>query len=319
MARRNKQDPTGQGRRRRKASRTLTASLKRAQTRVLEAFNKIPRQRTAEQKIRNAESVTYEYALSPREQEMLNEEVERIIEDELDEVDWEAEIEPPYRQGVMEETQRTNHLIEAAIVAGILIDPFGRPEETPRFGDIDSSLLLRSLTPEQAVLTREYRRALEAKVRIDLKTIKTLSTSSAADANRVINQGMSAGKTPSQIAKDIQERFNVSEAKARRIAETEINKAYNDGKIQGVDMMAKRTGLRAGVIHISALLPTTRAHHAARHGNAYTTADQQQWWDTGANRINCKCSVISVLIDAKGNVVQSETQKEIKAERKFFE
>ena len=83
--------------------------------------------------------------------------------------------------------------------------------------------------------------------------------------------------------------------------------------------MAERTGLRAGVIHISALATTTRPSHAARHGNAYTTADQNQWWDTGANRINCKCTTISILIDRNGKVIQAETQQEIKAEKTFFD
>jgi hypothetical protein len=101
--------------------------------------------------------------------------------------------------------------------------------------------------------------------------------------------------------------------------ETEINKAYNDAKLDATRLLSDRTGLRAAVIHISALTPTTRATHADRHGNAYTVGDQQQWWSEGSNRINCKCSTQSVLIDSKGNVMQGELQEEIKEERSFFD
>lgn len=53
-------------------------------------------------------------------------------------------------------------------------------------------------------------------------------------------------------------------------------------------------------IHISALSPTTRHHHAIRHGNIYTTDEQRDWWARDANSINCKCSTVTVLVDKDG-------------------
>ena len=104
-----------------------------------------------------------------------------------------------------------------------------------------------------------------------------------------------------------------------RIADTEINKAYNDTRLNAVELAAERTGLRAGVLHISALLPTTRDNHAARHGLVYTPQEQMQWWNTGSNRINCKCSTESVLVDNEGRVVDTERQESTReAGRSFF-
>ena len=152
----------------------------------------------------------------------------------------------------------------------------------------------------------------------NFEVIKTLSDRTADQVNQMINLGIQAGNTPTQISEMITQRFDVARSSADRIANTEVNKAYNDARLNAVDVAAEQTGLRAGVIHLSALLPTTRQTHGDRHGNAYTTAQQRQWWNSDANRINCHCSTTTVLIDRQGRVIDTELQQEIKAERTFF-
>ena len=134
-----------------------------------------------------------------------------------------------------------------------------------------------------------------------------------------MNRGISRHATSTQISKEIQERLDGSRSSAERTANTEVNKAYNDARLNATEVAARQTGLRAGVLHLSALIPTTREGHAARHGNAYTVAQQRQWWDSGSNRIRCHCSTRSVLIDSAGNVIDVELQEEIQAEREFFD
>lgn len=304
-----KSDPTGQARRRNRGAKTLVRRLQVAERQIKQLFRDIPKRRTQQTRIVNVAIPVYQYQINPREQEILNEQIRVVLNDELLESQaamppdwyWKDNIEPPYRQGTLEETNRTNQLIMAGVIAGAIIDPF-----------------VTEATPEQVLTSRQYRQALQAAVNSNFNNIKTLSERTASQVIQQINAGIASGMTPTKIAVAISERFDVAESSARRIAETEINKAYTNAKLNAVDIMAVRTGLRAGVIHISALLSTTRAEHAARHGNAYTTGDQQQWWDSGTNRINCKCSVISVLIDRQGKVIQAETQEEIKAEREFF-
>jgi len=305
-----KTDPTGQARRRNRGARTLISRLRSAERQIKKLFRDIPRRRTQKTRIVNVSTPVYKYQLNPREQEILNNQIKVILNDELLESQnelppdwyWKDNIEPPYRQGTLEETNRTNQLIAAGIIAGAITD-----------------LFITEVTPEQVLTSRQYRQALQSVFISNFNNIETLSERTAAQVIQQINAGITSGMTPNKISEAIGQRFASAASDAKRIAETEINKAYNNAKMDAVDIMAERTGLRAGVIHISALLPTTRSAHAARHGNAYTTADQEQWWDTGANRINCKCSVISVLIDKQGKVVQSETQEEIKAEKSFFE
>lgn len=305
----SKSDPTGMNKARNKGTRALTVRLNRAQARIKAMFREIPRQRRTQTKIVNAETAVYDYQQTAAEQQALSDEILAVLNDELLESQdrmppdwyWKSNIEQPYRQGAAEEVNRTNQLITAAIIAGLITDPF-----------------VSTVGIEQVLTSRQHIQTINAVYVSNFQQIKTLSDRTSAQVIQQINAGIQAGDTPTAIAATITERFDVAKSNAKRISETAVNKAYTDAKMNAVDVMEARTGLRAGVIHVSALLPTTRKTHADRHGNAYTTADQQQWWNTGANRINCKCDVISVLIDAKGNVIQSETQDSIKAERSFF-
>ena len=215
---------------------------------------------------------------------------------------WASEIEPPYRQGTVEEVNKVNQLIVAAILAGLITDPFVR--------QIPDDVILQST---------EYQATLRGAVVRNYGMIKSLSDRTSAQVIQEINSGVSGGFSPTDISKNISNRFKVSKSNAKRIADTEINRAYNDSKLKAAKTIETRTGQRTCVLHISALLPVTRDTHADRHGKAYTVEDQQKWWDTGVNRINCKCSTSTALIQDDGTLMQTEDQETLKAERDFFE
>ena len=215
---------------------------------------------------------------------------------------WKDDVELPYRQGTAEEVRDFNQMIAAAVTAGVLVK--GLPPE--------------QLPVESVLLSEPYRARLKTAQVSNFSAVKGMSEKTASQVLQRINSGIQAGDTPTLIANDISKRFEVSKSDAKRISNTEINQAYTNAKMDATRLLGERSGLRAGVIHISALTSTTRAHHAARHGNAYTIADQQQWWASSSNRVNCKCSVESVLVDRAGNVVQAEQQAAIKQEGKEF-
>jgi len=60
---------------------------------------------------------------------------------------------------------------------------------------------------------------------------------------------------------------------------------------------------RYKLMHLSALSPTTRRSHAERHGKLYTAEEVIEFWNDPANRVGCKCTVISILVDSKGNPI----------------
>lgn len=313
-SKKRKADPTGQASRRRKATRSLDTRLTKAEQRIKPLVRALQPERRTVTPIRNADQPTiiYDYGMTPAEILDLERQIRAILNQELgtegDRVEpdwfWYDQIEPPYRQGTLEELNRINQLIAAAIIAkAIPTDGFIQP------------VTVESVTGDD----RAYRVPLNNLVAADYSTIKSLSDRTAAQVIQVINSGVNAGISRDAIVDDIVDRFDVSRSNAKRIADTEINKAFNNGKLNATSEVERRTGVRTGVLHISALLPTTRDAHAARHGNAYTVEDQLRWWDSGVNRINCKCSTNAVLIDQQGNIIQTQDQATLEAERRFFE
>lgn len=312
-SKRSQQDPTGQARNRRKGTAALDRRLTLAERRIITLFRAIPRTRASRAKVRNAaeSTVFYDYDIDANERLILATDVELILNDELLETQgdqpaigwyWEPMVAAPYAQGTGEEVVTFNALVAGAIAAGTLSRQFVTPPSI-----------------EQVLLSREYRQRLASVVVRNFDSIKTLSQRTASQINTDIGLEIDSGSKPSEVVAAIRKRIEVAKSGGSRTAATEINRAYNDGKIEQAGAAARETGLKSGVIHISALLSTTRPHHAARHGNAYTLIDQQQWWNRDANRINCHCTVRSVLVGSDGRVIDIELQETIKAERSFFD
>lgn len=307
-----KQDPTGQAVNRRKATRRLQNRLTLAQRKVKQLFRAVPRKRRQEVVLPNAKTIpVYDYQITAAELEELERRIRAIVSDELLETQfnrmppnwwWQGVIEPPYRQGTAEEIVEFNRLVTTELVR----------VRAAR------GLTTQRLEIGQVLQSSEYLQALDTVYVRNFGDIRTLSDTTSDQVVGVINRGISAGNTPTQISEAITERFDVSRSSAERTAQTEVNQAYNNARLDATEIAARQTNLRAGVLHLSALIPTTRDGHAARHGNAYTVAQQRQWWDSGTNRIRCHCSTRSVLIDRSGSVIDVEFQEEIQVEREFF-
>lgn len=304
-------DPTGQNARRRKATRSITVRLSRAHASIKQLVAAIPSTRSTVRIIKNAERTSvYDYDISPAEMAILFAVIRETLNEELGTAGntppprwfWADQIEPPFRQGAAEETNRINQLIAAAIISGAITDPF-----------------VRQVSFEQVIESQAYQRELRRIVVANFSTIKSLSESTASQVIQEINSGISGGFPPTEISRSIGERVGVSKSNAKRISDTEVNRAFNNSKLSSVKSIEQQSGVRTAVLHISALLPETRDSHARRHGKAFTVEAQTKWWDTGANRINCKCSVNSALLDSRGNIIQTEDEAILIRERKAIE
>lgn len=291
------QDPTGQRVNRARTTRRLSAKLEIARREIMALFRRVPRSRHQVKKIVNESQVVYDYDLTPEQSEALQADIRRIIDEQLLETrgdtmppSWwyQPEVELPTRQGTLEELIQFNQLIALAITLG-MTGVGGIPPQR--------------ITPEMVLSSRQYLSALRNVYMENFQVIKTLSDQTASQTIRVINTGIRVGSTPTDIAKDITKRFGVAKSNAKRISETEVNRAYNDAKMRATKTAGDISGLRSAVRHISALTATTRKTHADRHGKIYTVEQQTAWWDSDANRIYCKCDVQSVILDSHGNVV----------------
>lgn len=301
MAKPSKADPTGQRINRATTSRRLETRLEKARREVISLFGAIPRsRRQVTTPTVSADGVAYDYDQTPEQIEILNNKIRKILDDALIETDgdtmpmrwwYQAELELPVRQGTIEEINNFNRLIALAIAAGLV-----------GAGGIDP----QRIAPELILSSKKYLDALRNIYVENFQQIKSLSDTTAAQVIRQINSGMSAGSTPTEIATRITERFDVSKSSADRIARTEINAAYTNAKIRATKTAGEISGFKPMVRHISALLPKrTRKTHAARHFLVYTPEAQEQWWNEDANRINCLCSIRTVLIDQEGNYIES--------------
>lgn len=126
--------------------------------------------------------------------------------------------------------------------------------------------------------------------------------STVADLRRVLTEGTARGLGIRDIGGMVNDRVGVGLSRAMRIARTEINKAYTDAYMDESEELnenLKEDDYSIRQMHVSALSETTRLNHAQRHGTVHTRKEQQKWWDSGSNRINCLCTVVDVLINLK--------------------
>ena len=119
----------------------------------------------------------------------------------------------------------------------------------------------------------------------------------AADLSMVLSTGIENGQNPLEVAKTLRGRFDVSRSRAERIARTEITGALRRARWDEAEDARINIGIRTLEMHLSALSPTTRASHAARHSRLFAVQEVREWYTQDGNSINCKCSQVSVLVD----------------------
>jgi len=291
-ATRQEQDPTGQATNRKKANRDNNRRLNNSARRVLNIWKRVDPKKTVRKQIVNESTDFYIYDLTDDELSLMSENIDIIINDELEteleEVpnDWyfSQYIETATRGGVIQE----NNMIEA-ILTGVAIVFL-----------LDSAILRSD----------KYLEELSKAISRNYIHIKGLSSTTSRQVSQEISRGIDAGLGKRAIQRKIIERFEVSKSSSKRIVNTEINKAYNDARM-GLVELYRSQGAPLAVMHISALIPTTRDHHAARHGLVYTPEAQRQWWDVDANRINCLCVAQAVKLNSSNQIENKSLQDRI--------
>lgn len=270
----NVADPTGQDARERAAIRDFNARLARVRTLYVSALAGIPRSRVT------VNTSTTQYTLTP---ELLasvlddvGAQVDRILLEGSPSDLWftDAYVEPAYRQGTAQ--QVTNLSVQSATYAAT------RPNLTQ----------LLSSTP--------YRTRLGfLKVRIS-DTLKGYATDVRTRMGQVLQDGLAVGRGARDIARRLTEATGVSSRKAETIARTEVPGALRAGRLEEAEQAGNDLGLMTREMHFSALSSTTRPSHRARHSHLFTVQQQREWWAIVPNMINCKCSTVTVLVNAKG-------------------
>lgn len=147
-----------------------------------------------------------------------------------------------------------------------------------------------------------------------------LSAGMRAELSQIIGRAVADGKAPRAVVAEIRERLDVSRSAALQYAQTDITDTLRQARWAEAERAEQEYGLRLALLWTSALIPTTRPTHAARHGKVYTPAEVRAFYSTGGNRYRCHCSQTEALLDEAGTPILTDTLKRAMAkERKDWE
>jgi SPP1 gp7 family putative phage head morphogenesis protein len=270
----NRRNPTGQLGRENRA----TADFNRRMKAIGAAYKRLLADLDFERFTVNAE--VYEFRTLPAILAGMIEQTERLVDSILLEGGaanlWflRQYVEPAYVQGT--EINRANLALQSDVYRA------SRPN-------------LRAL-----LLSEPYQRRLSLLAAREFELMKGLSATTKSSMAQILTSGVATGNGPIAIARQLTAQVGIEQRRAERIARTEVNQALTNGRMEEAQAAERDLGLQSREMHLSALLPTTRATHAARHGTLHTVQAQKDWWSRDANRINCRCSTITVLVDAAG-------------------
>ena len=143
------------------------------------------------------------------------------------------------------------------------------------------------------------------------ESTKGLTGEMKSQLRLTLTEGVSRGVGVRDLKGMINKRLGIGMARAERIARTEINNAYTtaymDEATELNNTALKESNWMIMQCHRSALSPTTRNKHGARHGVIVTATQQADWWAIDGNKINCLCATLDVLVDkVTGEVLQQK-------------
>nr|WP_165554737.1 phage minor head protein [Klebsiella quasipneumoniae] len=147
---------------------------------------------------------------------------------------------------------------------------------------------------------------------------KVISDTARGDLTNIITDAVARGVNPRETASVISKRLDVSMSKAKNIAQTEQVGALREAQWNETDWASERLGLNTGLLHFSALKPTTRTTHAFWHGKVRTVQEVRDWYAVDGNKYHCYCSQIPVLLNDDGSIFSEGLADKLARERKAW-
>lgn len=148
---------------------------------------------------------------------------------------------------------------------------------------------------------------------------KVISDTARGDLTNIITDAVARGVNPRETASVISKRLDVSMSKAKTIAQTEQVGALREAQWNETDWASERLGLNTGLLHLSALKPTTRTTHAFWHGKVRTVQEVRDWYAVDGNKYHCYCGQIPVLLNDDGSIFNEGLADKLAKERKEWQ
>lgn len=186
------------------------------------------------------------------------------------------------------------------------------------------SQAVRSIQLDNILLSRGFQSRVALVQSRVFESMKGLTDSTRSDLADTLGRGMANGTGVKELTKDVMSRVNVSFNRSRRIVRTEVLQAYrtasreetrelNEDVYEGSDWIMQS-------LWFSALAPTSRATHIARHGKIHTQNEDEQFYSVNGNSIQCLCSQSPVLVNRKtGETIQEDLLIRMDKQRKSFQ
>ena len=183
---------------------------------------------------------------------------------------------------------------------------------------VQSPVYASQTTLSQLLSSPAYQNQIAAATLTTFSDWKVISDTARGDLTNIITDAVARGVNPRETASVISKRLDVSMSKAKTIAQTEQVGALRQAQWNETDWAADRLGMNTGLLWLSALKPTTRAWHQARHGKVYTTEEVRDFYAENGNRYNCYCAQVPVLLDDDGKLFNEGLAEKLAAERKAW-
>jgi len=180
---------------------------------------------------------------------------------------------------------------------------------------VQSQVYASQTTLQQLLSSPGYLNQISAARLTTFSDWKVISDTARGDLTNIITDAVARGVNPRETASVISKRLDVSMSKAKTIAQTEQVGALRQAQWNETDWASERLGLNTGLLHLSALKPTTRTTHAFWHGKVRTVQEVRDWYAVDGNKYHCYCGQIPVLLNDDGSIFNDGLADKLKKER----
>lgn len=184
---------------------------------------------------------------------------------------------------------------------------------------VQSPIYASQTTLQQLLSTPAYQNQVASAFVSTYSDWKGISDAARVDLANVIADSIGRGVNPRETASIISKRLDVSMSRSKTIAQTEQVGALRKSQRLETEWSRERLGLNTAMLHLSALKPSSRPWHVARHGKTYTPEEVEAWYAEGSNRYNCFCSQIPVLLNDDGTIYNEGLDKKLADEREKWQ
>lgn len=170
----------------------------------------------------------------------------------------------------------------------------------------------------QIFFSPEYQLRIGIVAAKEYQVIKGFSDDMVKDTTRILSDGIALGKSPREIASEIQSRTGAAKSKARLISQTEIPMALRQAGWAESDQASIDYGIKTMQMHMSAFKVTSRISHIARSGELHTSKETKEWYSKNGNWANCYCNQIVTVVDDKGKPLNDGAQKKLIERKEMY-